>query len=73
MLFITINTIVKNITSEICDTKNCIFMNIPIDIKNIELKIWREGIISVFIWWEYSQSEIATPAIKAPIANEAPN
>src|SRR3989304_4967196 len=46
--------------------------SIPIEIKKRELKVSLKGRISATIWFEYSDSDIASPAMNAPRARERP-
>jgi len=45
----------------------------PIETKNIAIKLSLNGIISAVTWCEYSDSDIKSPATKAPKASEKPS
>jgi hypothetical protein len=52
--------------------KNFVSKSIPIEMKNIAMKLSLKGITSAVTWCAYSDSEIKSPAMKAPRAREKP-
>src|SRR5690349_1908397 len=67
-----INTVSPKIYGKCCTIKVA-SSNMPIETKKKLLNISRNGIILLVAWWLYSDSEIISPAIKAPSANDKPN
>jgi hypothetical protein len=53
--------------------KNDVSISIPIDTKNSPLKLSLKGNIVNVASWEYSDSEITSPARNAPSARDRPN
>jgi len=50
-----------------------VLSNIPMEMKNRLLKRSRNGRMSETTWWLYSDSEMTTPARKAPSARDNPS